>query len=145
MKEERIPLTDDASVVAAWKAAVALGRKTEFGLFKQAVLSGAVLEICRQVVERGGRGFCLLSNASDAASLRVKVVVEGCPTSMLGGKGRDIHVGPALPAVKLHQVVETLEARPGGTGARLLLTIQQARASAKAARPAPPRAKAVVR
>jgi len=144
MLEERISLDDDADVVAAWKAALKLGRGIGLGVFNQACLSAAVLELCRQVVERGGHGRCALADQSDGASLRARVVVEGCPAELLsGGKSRfsrEINIGPSLPAVRLHQVAESLHAEPAGDGCRLTMTIQQSRA----ARPAPRRPSAAV-
>jgi hypothetical protein len=124
MPHERIALKDDADVVAAWKAAVRLSRRVGFNAFKQACLSGAVLELCRQAVERGG-GACELGDSSDKTSFRARVVVDGCAP---GRVTKEIHVGPSLPAVKLHQVTESLHAEPSASGARVSLTIQQSRA-----------------
>lgn len=125
MPHEKIMLRDDADVVAAWKAAVRLSRRVGFSAFKEACLSGAVLELCRQAVERGG-GCCELGESSDTAALRARVVVDGCAP---GRVTKEIHVGPSLPAVKLHQVAESLHAEPSAAGARVSLTFQQPRAS----------------
>ncbi len=143
MLEESIILDDDADVVAAWKAALRLGRGIGFGTFNQACLSAAVLELCRQVVERGGHGRCALKEESDGAGVRARVVVDGCPNELLaaarGRLSREINIGPSLPAVKLHQVAETLHAEPAGDGCRLTMTILQGRAPARpaAGRPVP--------
>lgn len=135
MDEETIKLHNDADVVAAWKAALLLGRRLGFGLFKQACLTGAVLELCRGVIERGGKGSCSLSDGSDARGLRARVVIDGCSSELLGAApgrlSREICVGPALPSVRLHQVAETLEAEPQGAGVRLTLTIHQGRSAGK--------------
>jgi hypothetical protein len=135
MPEEKVTLKDDADVVAAWKGALALGRRMGLSLFKQACLSGAVLELSRNVIERGAKGSCALSDASDKDSLRARVVVEGCDPDLFSpGRGklsREICVGPALPSVKLQQVVETMSSEPCEGGARLALTLQQPRVLAK--------------
>lgn len=138
MVQEKMTLSGDADVVAAWKEALALSRRVGFSLFKQACLSGAVLELCRGVVERGGKGSCRIEDASDGAVMRAKVVIDGCPADLVGSSrgrlSRDINVGPALPAVKLHQVVESLQAEAMTGGARVTLTIHQSRAAAKPSR-----------
>lgn len=135
MVQQKLQLSNDADVVAAWKEALALGRRVGFNLFKQACLSGAVLELCRHAVEHAGKATCELSDASDGAFLRARVVVDGCSPELLGGGrgrvSREINVGPALPAVKLHQVVETLEGAPGTSGARVTLTIHQSRSASR--------------
>ena len=135
MLEQKMTLSDDKDVVAAWKAAVALSRRVGFSVFKQACLSGAVLELCRNVVESGSKGSCQLDDASDAEAVRARVLIEGCSADLLGGSrgrlSREINVGPALPAVKLQQVAETLEAQRSGEGARVTLTIHQSRSAAK--------------
>lgn len=135
MFQQKMTLSCDADVVAAWKEALALSRRVGFGLFKQACLSGAVLELCRHAVEHAGKATCELAEVSDGAFLRARVVVDGCSPELVGpGRGRlsrEINVGPALPAVKLHQVVEKLEAAPGTAGARVTLTIHQSRTTAR--------------
>jgi hypothetical protein len=134
---QEMTLSGDADVVAAWKEALALSRRVGFSLFKEACLSGAVLELCRQVVERGAKGSCQIVDVSDGAVMRARVTIDGCAADLLGSArgrlSREIHVGPALPAVKLHQVVESLKAEASTSGARVILTIHQNRASAKAA------------
>lgn len=139
MLEERITLDDDADVVAAWKAALRLGRGIGFGTFNQACLSAAVLELCRQVVEKGGHGRCALADRSDAEALRASVIVEGCPPELMaaarGKLSRELNIGPSLPAVKLHQVAETLQTEPAGDGCRLTMTIHQSRVSQRSGRP----------
>lgn len=132
MSQQKMTLSNDADVVAAWKQALALSRRVGFSLFKQACLSGAVLELCRHAVEHAGKATFELADASDGAFIRARVVVDGCSPELMGSRGkpsREINVGPALPAVKLHQVVETLEAAPGTAGARVTLTIHQSRAA----------------
>lgn len=139
MADQDLSLSGDADVVAAWKQALALSRKLGFGPFKEAALSGAVLELCRNVVERGGRGTVALLDASDLSTVRARVVIDGCSPDLLGGArgrlNRALAAGPALPAVKLHQVVEKITAEPSPSGARVTLTIHQGRATKPRRRP----------
>lgn len=142
MTEERIRLEEDRDVVAAWKSGLALGRKLGFGLFKQACLSGAILQLTRSVVEKGRKGSCVIADESDAKALRARVVIEGCAGELVdAAKSRinaELNVGPALPAVKLHQVLETCRIEPQGDGVRISLTINQPRGALKApGRPSP--------
>jgi len=134
MMEHKINLTADADVVAAWRTGLALGRRLGFGPFKQACLSGAILELSRNVIENGGSGSCVLTDESDSRALRARVVIRGAGSELLGSVKQklnaDVNIGPSLPAVKLRQVVETCDLGEEAGGARVSLTIHQARAAA---------------
>jgi hypothetical protein len=134
---EDLKLSGDADVVAAWKEALALSRRLGFGLFKEAALSGAVLELCRHVVARGGKGTVAFQDASDTGALRARIIVDGCCPDLFGGRRKKLpfSAGPALPAVKLHQVIEALEAETTPSGARVTFTINQGRPNAPRRRP----------
>ncbi len=136
MLEERIKLEGDADVVAAWRSGLALGRRLGFEPFKQACLSGAILELSRNVVETGGGGCCVISHESDPRSLRARVVIKGAGQDLLNSAKQklnaDVNIGPSLPAVKLRQVVESCDLGQEADGARVSLTIHQARAAGRA-------------
>jgi hypothetical protein len=133
MMEHKINLTADADVVAAWRTGLSLGRRLGFGPFKQACLSGAILELSRNVIESGGAGSCVLTDESDSHALRARVVIRGAGSELLGSVKQklnaDVNIGPSLPAVKLRQVVESCDLGEENGGARVSLTIHQARAA----------------
>lgn len=137
---DQITLKNDADVVAAWKTALALARRVGFGPFKQACLTSLVLELSRHVVE-GGEGACELSDASDARARRARLVVTGRGADFVERARRRLNaetaIAPALPAVQLGQIVETCGLEPRGDGARVELTVHEAKAavSVRAARP----------
>jgi hypothetical protein len=139
MRDENIKLQGDADVVAAWKSGLALGRRLGFGPFKQACLSSAILELSRNVVETGG-GVCVLSDASDPRTRRARVVLRGAGEDLCQrAKQRlnaDMTIGPALPAVKLHQIVESCDVEPQPEGAKISLTINDASSRSQGARTA---------
>lgn len=138
MRDESIKLQGDSDVVAAWKSGIALARRLGFGPFKQACLSSAILELSRNVVETGG-GSCELSDASDVRARRALVVLRGGGSELAyRAKQRlnaDMTIGPAMPAVKLHEIVESCDVEPQPDGAKISLTINQA-AAARAVRTA---------
>lgn len=136
--DEQIGLKDDADVVAAWKSGLALGRRVGFSPYKQACLSSAVLELSRNVVESGG-GVCVMTDASDARTRRAAISLRGAGGELAErAKQRlnaDMAIGPALPAVKLRQIVETCDVEPGADGATITITIHEPRLAARVARP----------
>lgn len=133
MTEERIKLEADGDVVAAWKTGLAVGRRLGFGAYKQACLSGAILELSRNVVERGDRGVCVISDASDQGMLRARVVIEGCaPDSAARARQRlnaELNIGPGMPAVRLQQVVESYDVQNRPDASSIVLTVNQTRAA----------------
>lgn len=135
---QEIKLNGDGDVVEAWKSGLALGRRLGFGPFKQACLSTAVLELSRHVVESGG-GTCVLADESDGRVRRARATFQGERGELLVlAKQRlaaDTAIGPAMPAVKLGEVVETCDLEPAEHGARIALTINESRP----ARPVPGR------
>lgn len=137
MREVSIRLQGDGDVVAAWKSGMVLGRRLGFGPFKQACLSSAILELSRNVVETGG-GTCVLSDASDPRARRARVVLRGGGMELAQrAKQRlnaDMTIGPALPAVKLHEIVETCDVEPEPAGARISLTIHDAASASRGGR-----------
>lgn len=138
MSQEQIKLENDADVVAAWKSGLALGRKLGFGPFKQACLSGAILELSRSVIENGRAGVCVVTDESDPATRRARVVIRGAGRELVNGAKQrlnaDVNIGPSLPAVKLRHVVESCDVGLDNEGTRVSLTINESRASGRLAR-----------
>ena len=138
MNEERIQLEADKDVVAAWKSGLSMGRKLGFGQFKQACLSGAILELSRNLVERGDRGACVISDASDDGMLRARVVIESTlPSAADVARQRlstEMNIAPGVPAVRLQSVVETCDVQSRPDSTRIVFTINQQRASRPALR-----------
>lgn len=138
MIEERIELAADKDVVAAWRSGLSVGRKLGFGQFKQACLSGAILELSRNLIERGDSAACVISDASDDGMLRARVVIESTlPSAADVARTRmntEMNIAPGVPAVRLHNVVEScdVQARPDST--RIVFTINQQRPSRLPAR-----------
>jgi len=134
MNEERIQLEADKDVVAAWKSGLSMGRKLGFGQFKQACLSGAILELSRNLVERGDRGACVISDASDDGMLRARVVIESTLPSAADVARQRLNIAPGVPAVRLQSVVETCDVQSRPDSTRIVFTINQQRASRPALR-----------
>lgn len=129
MTEERIKLQADGDLVAAWRTGLSMGRRLGFGSFKQACLSGAILELSRNVVEKGDSAVCVISDASDPGMLRARVVIEGCgPDAAARACQRlnsELNIGPGLPAMRLNQVVESCEVQSDAT--QIVFTVNEAR------------------
>lgn len=133
MIQETIQLEADKDVVAAWRSGLAVGRKLGFGSFKQACLSGAILELSRGLVESGGRAVCVISDASDAGMLRAQVVIE-TPAAAAAGSAREklqseLNIAPGVPRVRLESVVESCDVQAQPDSARIVFTVNQARAA----------------
>lgn len=132
MIQETIQLEADKDVVAAWKSGLAVGRKLGFGTFKQACLSGAILDLSRNLVESGGRAVCVISDASDAGMLRARVVIE-TPAAAAASSARqrlqsELNIAPGMPRMKLQSVVESCDVQSREDSARIVFTVNQARA-----------------
>lgn len=140
MTEERIRLEGDNDVVAAWKSGLVMGRRLGFGAYKQACLSGAILEFSRDMVARGEKGVCVISDESDGRMLRARVTLEGVgQAAALKARERlnaDMNIGPGQPAVKLSQIVESYSVESNPDSARIVLTFNQIRAAARGRLPA---------
>ncbi|MBI4375039.1 MAG: hypothetical protein HY549_01190 [Elusimicrobia bacterium] len=144
MPEQRIVIQEDKDVVVAWKSGLARARDLGFGPFKQACLSGAVLELSRGVVEKGRQGVCVLSDESDVRMLRARLVLEAggrdlAPYARLKLE-REVNIGPQLPPVRLQQIVESCQVESGADWTRVTLTVNQSRLASK-----PSRASAFIR
>jgi hypothetical protein len=127
LMEEIIKLEADSDVVAAWKTGLALGRRLGFDRYKQACLSGAILQMSRPAVERGKGGVCTIRDASDPKSLRAIVTIESRGGDFAGAirerLNAEIALGPWQPPVKLSHAVESCAVE----GGRVELAIQQSR------------------
>lgn len=133
MIEERIQLAADKDVVAAWKSGISVGRKLGFGQFKQACLSGAILELSRYLVDRGDGAACVISDASDDGMLRARVVIESSlPSAADVARARmntELNIAPGVPAVRLNNLVESCDVQSRPDSTRIVFTINQQRPS----------------
>lgn len=133
MIQETIQLEADKDVVAAWKSGLSVGRKLGFGSFKQACLSGAILELSRDLVEGGGRAVCVISDASDAGMLRARVVIETAASAAAASARQklqsELNIAPGVPRMKLQNVVESCDVLTRPDSARVVFTVNQARAA----------------
>ena len=130
MKEAAVTITAQKDVVAARKTVRDMARSTGLGLADQTRLATAVSELTRNVIQFAGEGICVVSDASDATHMRIRVRVEddgpGIPDieqALKEGFGTGRGIGAGLPGVQRIVHRFDITSRPGKT----IVTIETAR------------------
>jgi serine/threonine-protein kinase RsbT len=122
LQPEVVPILDPTDIVRARGAARSLAAQIGFGIADQTRLATAVSELTRNVMQYAGSGMCEIADASDAAEMRIRIVVEdiggGIPDidlAMKDGYSTGGGLGAGLPGTRRLMDNFAIESAPGLT------------------------------
>jgi serine/threonine-protein kinase RsbT len=132
LQAELVSIHDSADIVRARGAARSLAARIGFGLADQTRLATAVSELTRNVVQYAGAGSCQIADASDAAEMRIRIVVEDIgggiadlDLAMKDGYSTGGGLGAGLPGTRRLMDSFAIESAPGFT--RVTIAMGRAR------------------
>lgn len=117
-----IPIDVEPNIVVARGAARSAARDMGFGITDQTRFATAISELTRNVIRYGGKGECLIEDASDASVSRLKAVVmddgpgiADIDQAMEDGFSTGRSLGAGLPATRRLVHEFEIRSKPGET------------------------------
>ena len=122
MTETTVEIATERDVVAARHAGREMARQLGMGSADQTRLATAISELARNVVQYAGTGVCTVTDASDEATIKIRVVIEdrgpGIPDierAMADGFSTSGGLGAGLAGTRRLVQEFSVESQPGHT------------------------------
>jgi serine/threonine-protein kinase RsbT len=132
IRSDRVSILDTTDIVRARSTARALAEQIGFGLADQTRLATAVSELTRNVVQYAGSGRCEITDASDAAEIRIRIVVEDkgggiadLEQAMKDGYSTSGGLGAGLPGTR--RLMDSFDIETGKGLTRITITMARQR------------------
>lgn len=126
----QIPVMSPTDIVSARRVARDLCERLGFGKADQTRLATAVSELARNVIQYASEGICIVEDASDSGTRRIRVQVEDCgpgitdiDLAMTDGYSTSGGLGAGLPGTRRLVDDFQIESAPGRT--RITITLRK--------------------